>query len=75
MGWGAVWQLAAKAFVAEPVEFRIVILVGLAFAALMVLIGLKHAFRSSGPAADPAPAPQPFYPKLAIAPEIGRAHV
>jgi hypothetical protein len=56
MGWGAVWQAAWTEFGAEPVEIRLLIMVMTAFAATMVLIGLRHAFRPSGPkAAEPLP--------------------
>lgn len=57
MGWGAVWQLALKQFSAEAVEIRILILLAAAFVALLIVVGLKHAFRAAGPAAEP-PAPE-----------------
>jgi len=61
MGWEAVWQLALKQYGAETVEMRILILLLAAFLVLMVLIGLKHAFRSAEP--RPSPAPIPTAPK------------
>ena len=47
MGWEEVWRLAMKHFVAEPIEWRILIGLGLAFLGLMIIIGIKHAFRSA----------------------------
>lgn len=56
MGWVAVWQLALKQFGAEAVEIQIAILVAAAFVALMILVGLRHAFRSAEPeSASPLP--------------------
>lgn len=49
MGWEDVWRVAVKVFVAEPVELRILIGLGLLFLALMIVVGLKHAFRSAEP--------------------------
>jgi len=53
MGWVEVWRLAMKHFVAEPVELRILIGLGVVFLALMVLVGLRHAFRPAGPHPEP----------------------
>jgi hypothetical protein len=57
MGWGAVWQAAWTQFGAEPVEVRLLILVAAAFFALMILIGLSHAFRPASPKALAASKP------------------
>jgi len=68
MGWVEVWRLAMKHFVAEPVELRILIGLGLVFLALMVVVGLKHAFRSAEPQPDlPVPERQPV-PNFVAAP-------
>lgn len=57
MGWDVVWQLAMKQFNAEAVEVRLLILIVAAFCALMILIGLRHAFRPAGPRfASPPPS-------------------
>ncbi|MDR3526219.1 MAG: hypothetical protein P4L57_03000 [Rhizomicrobium sp.] len=45
--------MAMKHFIAEPVELRIVIGLVLLFLALMVIVGLKHAFRPAGPQPEP----------------------
>jgi hypothetical protein len=52
MGWGAVWHAASVQFGAEPVEVRLAVFVATAFALLMILIGLRHAFHAAGPAHD-----------------------
>jgi hypothetical protein len=69
MGWGAVWQAAWTQFGAEAVEIQLLILVAAAFCALMILIGLRHAFHAAGPAAD---EPLPELPKrvFAVAPAV-----
>jgi hypothetical protein len=67
MGWAGVWQAAAKQFGAEAVELRIFILVAVAFLAVMVLTGLRHAFRPAGPVAMPA-VPEPPKRVFAAAP-------
>ena len=59
MGWDAVWQLALKQFGAEAVEIQIAILVAAAFAALMILVGLRHAFRAAEPESAPPPPEGP----------------
>lgn len=61
MGWEEVWRVAMKHFIAEPIELRIAIGLALALAALMILIGLRHAFRSSGPVIE-APPPEILCP-------------
>ncbi len=66
MGWEEVWRLAMKHFIAEPVELRILMGLGLAFLALMVVVGLKHAFR---PAA-PQPEPRAFEPPVPRKPVV-----
>ena len=53
MGWEEVWRLAMKHFVAEPIELRIAIGLALAFFTLMILVGLRHAFRPAGPRPEP----------------------
>jgi membrane-associated phospholipid phosphatase len=53
MGWEEVWRMAMKHFIAEPVELRILIGLALLFLALMVIVGLKHAFRPAGPHPEP----------------------
>lgn len=68
MGWDAVWQLALKQFGAEPVEIRIAILVAAAFVALLILIGLKYAFRSAEPKSAPPPPEMPRRVVIAPAP-------
>lgn len=60
MGWEEVWRLAMKHFVAEPIELRILIGLGAAFLGLMMLVGLKHAFRSAEPASDIREAEPPL---------------
>jgi len=49
MGWGAVWQLAWKQFHVESVEIQLAIGLALAFLVLMILVGLRYAFRPAGP--------------------------
>ena len=68
MGWGAVWQLALKQFAAEAVEIRIAILVAAAFVALLILVGLKYAFRSAEPKSAPPPPEMPRRVVIAPAP-------
>jgi hypothetical protein len=68
MGWEEVWRVAMKHFIAEPIELRIAIGLALAFSALMILIGLRHAFRSSGPAIE-AP-PQEILRPLALSTKV-----
>lgn len=75
MGWGAVWQAAWTAFGAEAVEVRLLVIVAAAFCVLMILIGLRHAFRPAGPRRDeplPELPPRVFAPPppvaLAVAP-------
>lgn len=80
MGWDVVWQLAMKQFNAEAVEIRLLILIVAAFCALMMLIGLRHAFRPAGPRfASPPPslprrmlamAPQPVVQVVALPPAV-----
>jgi hypothetical protein len=64
MGWGAVWQAAWTAFGAEAVEVRLLIIVLAAFSVLMILIGLRHAFRPAGPRRD---EPVPEMPRRVFA--------
>ena len=59
MGWVAVWQLALKQFGAAPVEIRIAILVAAAFVAMLILVGLKYAFRSAEPKSAAPPPEMP----------------
>ena len=59
MGWEAVWQLALKQFGAEAVEIRIVILLGVALGATLILVGIKYAFRPAGPHFAPPPPELP----------------
>jgi hypothetical protein len=59
MGWGAVWQLGLKQFAAETVEVQLVLGLALAFSVLMILVGLRHAFRPAGPHRESA-ASEPF---------------
>ncbi len=66
MGWEEVWRMAMKHFIAEPVELRILIGLGLLFLALMVIIGLKHAFRSAGPQPEPGLSGMPSSRKSAV---------
>lgn len=66
MGWGAVWHAALAQFSAEPVEIRLTIIVAAAFAGLMILIGLRHAFRSAAPEAA-VPTVMPELPKRVFA--------
>lgn len=69
MGWEEVWRLAMKHFVAEPIELRILIGLGVAFLGLMMLVGLKHAFRSAEPASQThEPEPPLILSTLAPAP-------
>ena len=68
MGWVAVWQLALKQFGAEPVEIRIAILVAAAFVAMLILVGLKYAFRSAEPKSAPPPPEMPRRVVIAPAP-------
>ncbi len=68
MGWDAVWQLALKQFGAEAVEIRIAILVAAAFLVLMILVGLKYAFRSAEPKSEPPPPEMPKRVFIALAP-------
>jgi hypothetical protein len=74
MGWGAVWHAALAQFSAEPAEIRLTIIVAAAFAGLMILIGLRHAFRSAAPA-PVVPTVMPELPKrvFAAAPVVGPA--
>jgi hypothetical protein len=70
MGWQDVWRVAMTVFVAEPVELRILIGLGLLFLALLVVVGLKYAFRTAEPEAEqrlPEPSRQPV-PNFASAP-------
>jgi hypothetical protein len=70
MGWQDVWRVAMTVFVAEPVELRILIGLAVVFLALMVVVGLKHAFRSAEPRPErrqPEVAPKPV-PHFAAAP-------
>lgn len=53
MGWEEVWHLAMKHFAAEPIELRIVIGLVLAFFALMIVVGIRHAFHPAGPKPEP----------------------
>lgn len=64
MGWGAVWQAAWTAFGAEAVEVRLLVIVLAAFSVLMILIGLRHAFRPAGPRRD---EPLPEMPRRVFA--------
>lgn len=64
MGWGAVWLAAWTAFGAEAVEVRLLIIVAAAFSVLMILIGLRHAFRPAGPRRD---EPLPEMPRRVFA--------
>jgi hypothetical protein len=68
MGWVAVWQLALKQFGAEAAEIRIAILVAAAFVALMIVVGLRHAFRSAEPESAPPPPELPRRVSVAPAP-------
>jgi hypothetical protein len=74
MGWDAVWQLALKQFGAEAVEIRIAIILATAFLALMILVGLRYAFRPAGPApvtkstAEPTRRSAPVLATAAITP-------
>jgi len=65
MGWEEVWRIAMKHFIAEPVELRILIGLALVFLALMVVVGLKHAFRPAGPHPEPRIAETPVLRKVA----------
>jgi hypothetical protein len=72
MGWSGVWQLALKQFGAEAVEMRILILLLAAVVVLMVLVGLKHAFRSAEPRlSPPSVLPEP----VVAAPPVARAAI
>jgi hypothetical protein len=67
MGWVAVWHLALKQFNAETVEVRLFIFLAAALVLGLVLVGLKHAFRSAEPKSS-APEPMPAPKRLIAAP-------
>ena len=75
MGWGAGWRAASVQFGAEPVEIRILVFVAAAFAVLLVLIGLRHAFRPAGPAKSEPALPAPPARLAAAAPQAAPAPV
>jgi hypothetical protein len=45
MGWGLIWDQALKQFGAEDIQIRILIGLGAAFVLLMIVEGLRTAFR------------------------------
>ena len=64
-GWGEIWKLALAQVGAQPIQLRILIGLGIAFVALMIVEGLRVSFicghRSPSPrdkAEEPKPAPR-----------------
>ena len=43
-GWGEIWKLALAQYGAQSIQFRILIGLGIAFVALMIVEGLRVSF-------------------------------